>query len=288
MQQEYRKFLDRLQLMIQQNKDIAANTLSNIFTMRLIGNKTHGDLAEVGIAEFINQFMQDYSSVHVGKDLFRAKKKEEDIVVVSKLTNEKIPVSLKAYGIGPLQLSTDKEAFLFPYMEKLGKRLNTSIVTSQKDIDEVLSKKEISDIFSMNILPLIYEEKSKRCNIMVFDFDKAKNAVKKIERVEEGEKGRKHPIWKFLDADGNYILEIRYGNKAANALQRGLWTNTKSAEKYFTSITDGWINYEHNDDLLDLISLALNATSSGHKKANAILQEDITSFMQQVGPKRAE
>lgn len=288
MQKEYRKFLDRLQLMIQQNKDIAANTLSNIFTMRLIGNKTHGDLAEVGIAEFINQFMQDYSSVHVGKDLFRAKKKEEDIVVVSKLTNEKIPVSLKAYGIGPLQLSTNKKANLFSDMEDWGKRLNTSVVTSQSDIDELLSEEKFSDIFSMNILPLIYDEKSNRCNIMVFDFDKAKKAVAKIERIEEGKRGRKHPIWKFLDADDNYILEIRYGDQSANALQRGLWTNTKLAETYFTSITGGWINYEHNDDLLDLISLALNATSSGHKKANAILQEDITSFMQQVGSKRAE
>ena len=133
--------------MIQQNKDIAANTLSNIFTMRLIGNKTHGDLAEVGIAEFINQFMQDYSSVHVGKDLFRAKKKEEDIVVVSKLTNEKIPVSLKAYGIGPLQLSTNKKANLFSDMEDWGKRLNTSVVTSQSDIDELLSEEKFSDIF---------------------------------------------------------------------------------------------------------------------------------------------
>ena len=28
--------------------------------MRLIGNKTHGDLAEIGMAEFINQFMYDW------------------------------------------------------------------------------------------------------------------------------------------------------------------------------------------------------------------------------------
>jgi hypothetical protein len=26
------------------------------FTMRLIGNKTHGDLAEIGIMEFVNQY----------------------------------------------------------------------------------------------------------------------------------------------------------------------------------------------------------------------------------------
>ncbi|MCY4233675.1 MAG: hypothetical protein OXE59_08065 [Bacteroidetes bacterium] len=64
--------------------------------MRLIGNKTHGDLAEIAISEFVNQYMYDFSSIHVGKDLYRAKSQEE------------FQVSLKAYGVGPLQLSTDK------------------------------------------------------------------------------------------------------------------------------------------------------------------------------------
>jgi hypothetical protein len=45
--------------------------------MRVIGNKTHGDLAEIAIVEFINQFMYDYHSKHVGKDLFRAKEHEK-------------------------------------------------------------------------------------------------------------------------------------------------------------------------------------------------------------------
>jgi hypothetical protein len=36
--------------------------------MRLIRNKTHGDLAEIAIAEFINQFMYDFKSIHTGKD----------------------------------------------------------------------------------------------------------------------------------------------------------------------------------------------------------------------------
>jgi hypothetical protein len=27
--------------------------------MRLIGNKTHGDLAEIGIMEFVNQYLQN-------------------------------------------------------------------------------------------------------------------------------------------------------------------------------------------------------------------------------------
>ena len=94
------------------------NTLSNIFTMRLIGNKTHGDLAEIGIAEFINQFMYDFTSEHVGKDRFRAKGYEEDILVINEITKAEFSVSLKAYGHGPLQLSTDKNQKLFSFLNQ--------------------------------------------------------------------------------------------------------------------------------------------------------------------------
>ena len=51
--------------------------------------------------------MYDFSSIHVGKDLYRAKTKEEDIRVTNDVTNEEMLISLKAYGVGPLQLSTD-------------------------------------------------------------------------------------------------------------------------------------------------------------------------------------
>ena len=53
----YQEFQKRLKLLFGKNPEWIVNTLSNIFTMRLLGNKTHGDLAEVGIAEFINQCM---------------------------------------------------------------------------------------------------------------------------------------------------------------------------------------------------------------------------------------
>ena len=115
MDQNYKEFTERFKLLSQKNPTIITNTLSNIFTMRLIGNKTHGDLAEVGISEFINQFMYDYKSIHVGKDRYRAKTHEEDIVITSELTKKDIPISLKAYGDGPLQLSTDKESRLFDF-----------------------------------------------------------------------------------------------------------------------------------------------------------------------------
>ena len=87
MENPYNEFQERFKLLAQKRPDLIINTLSNIFTMRLIGNKTHGDMAEIGIAEFIHQFMYDYDSKHVGKDLFRAKEHEEDIIVINELMN---------------------------------------------------------------------------------------------------------------------------------------------------------------------------------------------------------
>jgi len=59
---EYEEFKNRFKLLASKNQKLVINTLSNIFSMRIIGNKTHGDLAEIGMAEFINQFMYDYIS----------------------------------------------------------------------------------------------------------------------------------------------------------------------------------------------------------------------------------
>ncbi len=110
----YKDFTGRLQLLIRKNPQLITTTLSNIFTMRLVGNKTHGDLAEIAMAEFVNQYMYDFKSIHVGKDLYRAKTHEEDITIINEMTNAEFPVSLKAYGDGPLQLSTDKHSLMFP------------------------------------------------------------------------------------------------------------------------------------------------------------------------------
>lgn len=122
----YEDFKNRFKLLASKNHHLVVNTLSNIFTMRLIGNKTHGDLAEIGMVEFINQFMYDFKSIHVGKDLFRAKEHEEDILIINEITKTKFPVSLKAYGDGPLQLSTDSKQRMFPYLEKQGVQIKDS------------------------------------------------------------------------------------------------------------------------------------------------------------------
>lgn len=277
----YTDFKQRFKLLVQKEKHLVINTLSNIFTMRLVGNKTHGDLAEIGIAEFINQFMYDFRSIHVGKDLFRAKEREEDIVIINELSKAEFPVSLKAYGDGPLQLSTDSDQKMFPYLERQGKE-----IIDPKQITSLFKSDAFKDFLNVNVMPLIYNESMKQCNIMIFDYEKAMRETTRILYIGRGEsfdgrsrgKSRQHPIFVFLDKDNNYICEVRYGGASANALQRGLWTHTRNALSFFDSITNGWIDYSHNHTLVKLISLALNATEKGHADANEILQKDIDNL----------
>src|SRR3990167_2924654 len=179
----YKEFKKRFKLLVSKHRHLVVNTLSNIFTMRLIGNKTHGDLAEIGIAEFINQFMYDFKSIHVGKDLFRAKEREEDIVIINDVTKMQFPVSLKAYGDGPLQLSTDSDQKMFPFLEKQGKDIRDT-----NKIKEVFQSKEFADFDAINVMPLIYDEEKRRCNIMIFDHKKTIRVTKRIVHVGKNQK----------------------------------------------------------------------------------------------------
>lgn len=268
-QQAFEDFTKRFEVVLQKNPALITQTLSNIFTMRLIGNKTHGDLAEIAISEFINQFMYDFKSTHVGKDMYRAKEHEEDISILNEITKVNFSISLKAYGDGPLQLSTDKNSGMFPHLKKQGKAIK-----SPDKIKKIFKSPAFSEFGQLNVLPLIYDEKAKRCSIMIFDFEKAQRETAAISIATAGA-GRKHPVYKFLDSKGNYICEVRYGDAAANALQRGLWTNTKNAQAYFHSITGGWINYSENPLLVTLFSHALISTPTGHESALKELKTDI-------------
>lgn len=265
----YKDFTQRLKLLISKRPTLITMTLSNIFTMRLIGNKTHGDLAEIAVSEFINQYMYDFTSAHVGKDRYRAKSKEEDISIKNDITQQEIFVSLKAYGIGPLQLSTDKNAGMFPRLLAEG----DEVIHSRERIRAILDDAAFQDVQKINILPLVYDEKQKRCNILVFDFEAMRKADA-IKKVTSG-RGRKHPIFRFLDNDGGYICEVRYGGANANALQRGLWTDTRHAIKHFNSLTNGWIDYSHNLVLVKLFSHALVSSVNGHQRALDEIKQDI-------------
>ena len=272
----YVDFIKRLKLLIEKRPELIITTLSNIFTMRLIGNKTHGDLAEIAIAEFINQYMYDFRSVHVGKDLYRAKSKEEDVKIINEVTETEFPVSLKTYGVGSLQLSTDKNFRMFPRLEQEG----NEIVGNK--VQEVLNDSAFADFRSINVMPLIYNENSKSCNILVFNYGKAEKETHRIVREGEGS-GRKHPVYRFYDKDGGYICEVRYGSATANALQRGLWSHTRNALPYFFSVTNGWISYSHNKVLVKLFSHALVSSQDGHEVALENIKEDIARLQNDGG-----
>ncbi|MBN2021812.1 MAG: hypothetical protein JW809_03380 [Pirellulales bacterium] len=274
----YRDFRKRLKLLASKQPMLITTTLSNIFTMRLIGNKTHGDLAEIAIAEFINQYMYDFRSIHVGKDLYRAKSQEEDITIINEITKAEFPVSLKAYGDGPLQLSTDKACLMFPRLEQEA----SDNIVNRTEIGRILDDSAFSALTMLNILPLIYDESAQRCNILVFDGARARQATARIVR-ETTRRGRKHPVYRFYDADGDYVCEVRYGGAAANALQRGLWTHTRNALKYFDSVTNGWIDYSHNKVLVQLFSHALVSTEAGHVSALEKIKEDLSRLKKLAG-----
>lgn len=265
----YKDFTIRLKLLISKNPQLITMTLSNIFTMRLIGNKTHGDLAEIAIAEFINQYMYDFTSIHVGKDLFRAKSHEEDITIFNEITKNEFPVSLKAYGDGPLQLSTDKHSVMFPRLLQ-----EKGDIEDAKKLKAIFEDPAFSVFNDVNVLPLIYDEKKQRCNILVFDYETARSQTARITHIKPS-KGRIHPVFKFYDAADDYICEVRYGNASANALQRGLWTNTKRASKHFESVMGDWTDYKPNPMLVKLFSHALLSTSTGHEEALEHLKADI-------------
>ena len=151
---EYENFLARLKLLVAKRPDLIGVTLSNIFTMRLIGNKTHGDLAEIAMVEFINQYMYDFRSEHVGRIRYRKKDKEEDITITNEITNFGIPVSLKAYGAGDLQLSTNKNSNMFEVLEHHDQ---SGIDPSR--IPDILNAPAFVNFEGTNVLALVYNEK---------------------------------------------------------------------------------------------------------------------------------
>lgn len=261
---EYTKFLNDFEAFAIEKQALIEQSMSNVFSMRLIGNKTHGDLAEVALAQLIEDHMDGYAAKHVGKDLFRAKSSEEDIEVETP-SGAILPISLKAYGVGPLQLSTNKECNMFPLLTAKFEELEVQggILRDEERVKEILVHDVFADFHNINVFPLIYDEKKMLYNIMIFDAKKAFEEASAIEYVApEGQ--RKHPIFKFIGKLDRYIFEVRYGDQAANALQRGLWTHTKRADEYFRSLT-GWKSYEMNTDLVKLVGKLLIQESGCHR-----------------------
>ena len=62
----------------------------------------------------------------------------------------------------------------------------------------------------------MYDEKAQRCNILVFDYHRAETEAVRISR-ETSNRGRKHPVYRFYDANNAYIPSLRYRNLGEEA-----------------------------------------------------------------------
>jgi hypothetical protein len=255
----YDNFITHFKALSANNPKAVHTLLSNVFTLRTISNNTHGGLAEIAIVEFINHYCaHEYIATHVGKTYYRSNKNETDIELQDTAAEHILPISIKAYGLGALQLITDRDSILYNYLNTL----NTS-VTDIQEIKKIVSNPCFTALLDKCIMAFIYEENQYFCNILTFDFKTALNNVAYIHRLTPQGR-RRHVAYRFFDADNVRIFEVRCGGKSSNALQRGLWTHTTHSIKYFNSIFKQWPIWTVNAPLLELISKSLIAPTKGH------------------------
>ena len=74
METAFDRFLRQLQKSFKSGDGMIFDVLANVFSMRIIGNKTHGDLAEIALTEYINQFVDGYVAKHTGKEKFSSQR----------------------------------------------------------------------------------------------------------------------------------------------------------------------------------------------------------------------
>jgi len=257
------KFLTKFVKSFSGRDPMIFSVLGNVFSMRIIGNKTHGDLAEIALTEYINRYVAGYSAKHTGKEKFRAKEFEEDIRITKTNTKEETPISIKTYGFGPLQLSTNKDGSMFSLLQKeIGRRG----INDVGKIKEVLNNKCFKDFGAVNVLPLLYNEKEMIFKIVVFNLQKAYSSVRKIKFFPPRKIGKKKtfPIYKFFNTKDEYIFEVRYGDAKANALQRGMWTHSENASHFFKKLLTG--DYTINKPLICLMAKILVSRKNLHGK----------------------
>ena len=275
---EFNQLLDRLQEVRNENEERFDAPFINALSMREFGNKTHGDMLEIAFVELLNSpLFPDIGARHVGKERYRADGAEEDVLVWFLETPENtLDISLKAYGSGPLQLSTNSTGSMRELLgNQVGTNDNVSITEDIDVITEILESEPFNRFrtetntiaaiytereFGINTLREMAEFDTDRMNkrtlqarlaeegidpfnrsfqIMSFNTDDAFSSVVRIayELPVIGGQRVARPRWRFYDDDDVRIMEVRYGGADANALQRGLWTHTVNAIQYMTCIT---------------------------------------------------
>lgn len=271
------------------NKDFLEK-LSNLFSLRELGNKFHGDSLEFALTEWINKYT-DIKAYHVGKSFFRSGlnadilisndksnidsyldvisdlklleeyktnelkkicidngikyvRKKDSIVELKKIYFNKLKeveknvdfLSLKNYGKGPLQLLTDSVK-TDSLIDRCKSYLSKEKISLEQDIDlSLIKNEEFLRYKEHKIFCCIYDEKTYTFDIIFFLMEDLFNKVKSIKyfpKQNDEDKKLKYEKFIFYDINLNYLFEVRYGKKDANALQRGLWTKTDNNQNDF-------------------------------------------------------
>jgi hypothetical protein len=159
-----------------------------------------------------------------------------------------IEMSLKCYGEGPLQLYTDANHEIFPYLSTFidDKKIETNL--TKKQIDEIRNSAIFNKVKKKKVIVLNYSEKNNNFSLLTTNINNFLDQVYTITYYPT--KGKNFEIFKFYDIESNYICEVRYGGPKANALQRGVWTNTKRNKNTFHRLVDNK-NYIVDEKFLD-------------------------------------
>ncbi|MFW6047576.1 MAG: hypothetical protein ACOCP4_07330 [Candidatus Woesearchaeota archaeon] len=230
------------------NKIWLDKIISRVMDFRKTGVATAGYLMEPAIANFISE-ITGYQCRQIGKEWYRnSSENEDDIVVFAVGTADSqineiienrdftkmIGLSLKTYGEGDLQVSTNKSNSLRLDCEKFGERK-----LDKKEISTLKNKKSFNNFKALNTIQILYQEPNGRkivdysYRVTAFNTFKACEDIEHIEFIMR----KKYGIYRFFNSNKDFMFDIRYGGKSANALQRGVWTQTKKvSNKYLEEL----------------------------------------------------
>jgi len=270
MDRVYKRFMN----ITERELRIFDNLVPNAEDAHKIGN-IHGYLLEPGMARYINDEFKIPARA-VGKSWYRDSVLHENDIIIAdtdkdldeyELTHSPprgaSGFSLKFYGYGHVQLSTDKESLMRTECEKYGEQ----DIRDKSLIDRILSSEPFVNFRTLHTLIVCVNRKDKTYGLLKFDDAKAFSEVDNIKYT----RAVKYSTYDFCKGD-RLIFWVRYGGKGSNALQRGPWSDTKKAEEYFAKLID-WRRYYDNGTFVDFLTNALLQSEDRLKKLTRLMKE---------------
>jgi hypothetical protein len=112
---------------------------------------------------------------------------------------------------------------MFSKLKALG-----TLIEKPEEISQLWNEPIFAEFSNLNVLPLIYDENKLRCNMLVFNAKRAKEAVTRIAFVPPGER-RKHPVYRFYDSE-NVEFPRKGGQGAEKQRKRIRHVHERKAE----------------------------------------------------------